>query len=356
MVQLLASKDPGLADAAARILTQEPSNLDAAVFISTFDQQSPRTKRLYCAILSRLPQQTEETRKFFVHALHDQEDGVRWQAAVTIAQIKWNDAQSQSALLDTMNDKNEIVGAAAVCTLAKLGATNAGPALFSKLKSRLQVNISPEEIERQATLVIRDLHSDFNRGPDYKLLDPDDLEMLIYHRAPGGLKKQASMRLPPSTIPFPTHDYSLVDALLQALGDLRFGAAADELFKLQGTDYYAEATCALNKVAPERLTKELLTIAKDTQTDSYLRERAMVSLCNLSVTNSVQELVPLLEDSTPIVYSRKLPGPEWRICDRAAASMAILLGWEDRLMPRYVPPRQREELLARAREWAKANP
>jgi hypothetical protein len=35
----------------------------------------------------------------------------------------------------------------------------------------------------------------------------------------------------------------------------------------------------------------------------------MVMLCRLSLTNCVRELAPLLEDSTPIVYERTLPGP-----------------------------------------------
>ena len=43
-----------------------------------------------------------------------------------------------------------------------------------------------------------------------------------------------------------------------------------------------------------------------TELDSFLRERALVSLCNLSLTNRVREIVTLLDDITPIVYERPI--------------------------------------------------
>ncbi len=155
---------------------------------------------------------------------------------------------------------------------------------------------------------------------------------------------------------FPAHNFNLADALIEALGELQYAPAADELFKLRGTDYDAEATRALSKIVPERLTAELLAKALDKQIDSYLREQALVTLCNLSMTNRVRDIVPLLDDVTPIVYERALPGPEWRICDRAAVTIAVLLGWEHSTMLRFIPTQQREALMKRAREWAKATP
>ena len=144
--------------------------------------------------------------------------------------------------------------------------------------------------------------------------------------------------------------------MIEALGELGYTAAADELFKFRGTDHDAEATRALNKLVPHRLTDELLATAKDKQVDSYLRERALVTLCNISATNRVRDIVPLLDDVTPIVYSQTLPGAEWRICDRAATAISVLLGWESRMMPTYVRPEQREEMMTRVREWAKSAP
>jgi hypothetical protein len=163
----------------------------------------------------------------------------------------------------------------------------------------------------------------------------------------------ATLRLPPRPINFPTHNYNLTDALIEALGDLRYAPAADELFKLRGTDYDAAATRTLSKLAPDQLASELLTTAKDKQIDSYMREQALVTLCNISATNHVRDLIPLLDDTTLIVYSRTLPGPEWRICDRAAETIAILLGWENRMSLIYVRPEQREEMMNRVRNWAK---
>jgi len=57
-----------------------------------------------------------------------------------------------------------------------------------------------------------------------------------------------------------------------ALGELKYTPAADELFKLRGTDYDAVAISALNKIVPERLAGELLASAKDSHLDR-LRSR-----------------------------------------------------------------------------------
>ena len=140
--------------------------------------------------------------------------------------------------------------------------------------------------------------------------------------------------------------------MIEGLGDLGYTPAADELFKLRGTDYDAEVTRALNKLVPERLTKELLAAAKNRELDSYLRERAMVTLGAISATNCARSLVPLLDDVTPIVYSRPLPGQEWRICDRAAVTIAVMLGWEQPMTLRYVRPEQSEDLKKRVHAWA----
>ena len=126
------------------------------------------------------------------------------------------------------------------------------------------------------------------------------------------------------------------------------------MFKLRGTDYDAEATRALAKLAPDRLTGELLATVRDKQIDSYVREQALITLAKIPATNRVRDLVPLLDDTTPIEYSRPLPGPAWRVCDRAAQTMAILLGWEHPMTLRFARPEQREELITRAQEWAKA--
>jgi len=161
--------------------------------------------------------------------------------------------------------------------------------------------------------------------------------------------------MPPTPYIFSTHDYNLADELIAALGKLSYTPAAEELFKLRGTEYDSQATYALSQIAPERLADALLTTAKDKQIDSYMREQAMVALCNISATNRVRDLIPLLEDETAITYTKPVRGAEWRVCDRAAASIAILLGWESRMAPMlFMRPGKQEETLTRAREWARA--
>jgi hypothetical protein len=355
LIALLASKNIGLADAAARILVERPESLDQAALISGFDQQPTRTRRLYCALLSRLPQQTDATRDLLLKALRHPSDGVRWQAALAIATARWNDARSTSALLASLNDTNQFVGAAAAYALADLQADSAASALLAKLQSCVQSAGSPSEvIRRQASAVVMDICSSANRAGEYELLDPDHLEMRISMTVPEQVKQRKSMRLPPGPFNFPIREYSIVDALIEALGDLGYASAADYLFQLRGTDYDTSVITALAKIAPDRLAAELLATARNKEIDSYLREQALSTLCRASLTNAVRDLAPLLDDTTPIAYSRSLPGPEWRICDRAALTIATLLHWEHPIMLTSYDPAIREQLMKRAQEWAKS--
>lgn len=355
LIQLLDSSNYNLASAAARILLSRPEAMDTAALTSAFAEQSPHGRRLICVLLSRLPQPTDATRKLLLQALRDPADGVRWQGLLAIYKTGWNDPQSVAALLASLNDTNELVGAAAAYSLAKLGATNTAPLLFTKLKERLPLPvIASEEQSPQVMAIVKDIHGTHYRASE--LLNVDRLALRLETPVTSIMKQNTSLRLPPKPIELPNHNYNLADALLEALADLGYMPAVDELFTLRGTDYDAQATRALAKLAPDRLTGEILAVAGDKQVDSYLRERALVTLCNISATNRVRDLIPLLDDTTPIEYSRTLPGPPMRVCDSTARTIAILLGWEHRLGLSYVRPDQREELMARAREWAKTIP
>ena len=355
LVKLLASPNNILAGDAARILIARPAALDTTNLIAGFAHQSPHARRLYCAILSLLPEQTVATRELLLQATSDESAGVRWQAVMSVGQAGWNDAQSQSALLAALDDTNQFVGAAAAYSLARLEATNTAAMLFAKLKVELQSTNRPTEmLEQQAAEISRDFRGEENHAVN--VLDPDHMEGRLYMNAEvtANIKRMAARRLPPRPINLPTHNYCLPEALIEALGDLKYVPAADELFKLSGTDYETAATAALAKLAPDRLTDELVSVAKDKQLDSYLREKALVTLCNISATNCVRALIPLLDDPTPIVYSPSMRfGQEWRICDRAAVTISILLGWENRITPIYILQEQRDETMKRVQDWAR---
>ena len=355
LVELLASPDNILAKAVARIFIEQPTALDTTLFTSGFTRQSPRTRRLYCAILSHLPQQTEATRKLLLQAVQDPVAGVRWQSVLALGTVGGNNAQSQTDLLAAVNDTNQFVGAVAAYSLARLGAANAAPILFEKLKTTLKSNNTPiEQLASQAFEIQQEFRGEENHA--VQVLDPDRMGILLYVNAEvtANVRKQAAMRLPPRPFDLPIRNYDLAYALIEALGDLRYSPATDELFKMTGSDYEAVATAALGKLAPDRLKAELLAKATDKRVDSYLREKALVTLCNILATNRVRELIPLLDDMTPIVYSPPLRlGSEWRICDRTAETIAILLGWEHRMTPVYFPQEKRDETMKRVREWAK---
>jgi len=355
MVELLASPDAIMAKAMARIFIEQPAVLDTTLLTASFAHQPPRTRRLYCAILSHQPQQTEAMRKLLLQAMQDPVAGVRWQAALALGKVGGNDTQIQTALLTAVNDTNQFVGAAAVYSLTCLQATNAAPGLFAKLRTTLASNNTPiEQLVSQAAEIRQEFQGDENHA--VHVLDTDNMGLRLYVNAEvtENVHKRAAMRLPPRPFDPPIHNYDLAYALIEALGDLRYAPATDELFKLSGTDYESVAMAALGKLAPTRLTVQLLTTAKDKQLDSYLREKALVTLCNIQATNCVRDLVPLLDDTTPILYSPPMRlGTEWLVCDRAAVTIATLLGWENRMAPVYFPQQKRDETMARVREWAK---
>jgi hypothetical protein len=146
-------------------------------------------------------------------------------------------------------------------------------------------------------------------------------------------------------------DPGLAGSLIKALGSLHYQPAEAELFKFVATNYTTAAVIALQELAPDRLADQLIATAQDRQVDAARREEAMVYLCYLGATNQVRNLVPLLDDTTQIVRQRMRPDRKWRICDRAADTIAGLLGWDARCYP-FAPSSRCEALISRAKEWA----
>lgn len=351
IIGLLSSPNKTMASVAAGILMEQPAALDPSLLTADFARQPLQTRRLYCALLSHVPQPPETARQLFLQALHDSSAGMRWQGVFALEKSSQSDLQSQSALLECLDDTNLFVASAAAHALGHLRATNAAPAMFAKLKTVVQVtNISAEILEQQLSEITgnrsdRDWHAT-------ALFDPDGLTMnLELDRATHG-RRFSTMRMPPMGVGLPSHDFSPAKALIEALGNLAYTPAVDELFTLREGDNNAEATCALNKLAPAQLADKLIATATNNQTDSYVREKAMVDLCDISATNRIRELVPLLDDTTPIEYERPMRGAEWRVCDRAAESIAVLLGWHPPTPGGFITLRQREEAMTRARAWA----
>lgn len=353
LMNFLAYSDYTFADATARIFIAQPASIDSDAFAARFAKQPVRTRRLYCAIISQLPHQTDATRQMLSQALHDQADGVRWQAALAIGKAGWNDDLSRTLLLETLNDTNEFVADAAVRVLVSLGATNAAPKLLEKLKvqAQLPVRVS-EQRAPQLEAILDDIRGDQN-GPG-PLLNMDNSTLRMGDTVPEIMQRRFGLRTPPLRFDMPTHNYCLADGLIEALGDLGYAPAVDELMKLRGTEFETEAARALDKLAPDRIADVYLKTTLDKKADSYLREQALVALSKSSATNRVRELLPLLDDTTVIDYSDPKPLGEMRICDRAAETISIMLGWEDRQFHRpLLWPQQREEQISRIRDWAK---
>jgi HEAT repeat protein len=355
IIGLLSSPDKTLASVAAGILMEQPAALDTSLLMADFARQPQQTRRFCCALLSHVPQPPETARPLFLQALQDPSAGVRWQGVFALEKSGQSDLRSQSALAESLNDTNVFVAWAAAHALGNLRATNSAPLMFAKLKTVVQAtNLSAEILKQQLSEINGNLGDrDYHAAA---LLDPDGLTMRLELDWATHDRQLSSRRMPPLGVELPSHDFNPAKTLIEALADLGYTPAVNELFQLRGGENDTEATRALNKLAPDQLAAKLLATATDKQTDSYLREQAMVTLCEISATNRVRELVPLLDDTTPIEYDRPMRGAEWRVCDRAAQTIGVLLGWQTRRMPFVVHADERDAQLTRAREWAKQLP
>jgi hypothetical protein len=356
-IGLLDSPSSILSDAAAGILVQQATNFDSAPIIESFDAQPPRAQRLRLAILGAMPRQNEATSAVLVRALQSANDGVRWQAAQVISRAHWSNDAPTGALIEALKDSNVVVAANAVNALVRLNATNAGPAVFAELKVRLGSPPSDEELHSQQQAVALQNH-DARMGSGFlmfslNLLDPDNALMRMnagMRRGRGPARRFSRMPQPPGRNDFLEQlNFDSLDHWIQSLGPLQCREAENDLLQWLSTDRKAAAFSALAKLGSPQLVDQLLAKAKDTQADPVDREDALVDLCRMRATNQIHSIAVLLDDSTPIVYERMPPGREWRICDRAADTVAGLLGWQKRLRV-FAAPEERDAFVAEVKK------
>jgi HEAT repeat protein len=282
-------------------------------------------------------------------ALRNPDAGVRWQAAQVIGKARWSNSPPVNALIDTLHDGNVVVAASAVRALMRLNATNAGPAVFAELKLRLEHPASEEELQSQQQAIALP-NSDARMGSGFlmfslNVLDPDNVLMhlrfgnphapsgrSVRHPAPGGSRPFRPLD-PTPPVPgggdfFAQNQFDSIDTWIQSLGALQCRDAEDDLLQWLSSDRKPAVFSALEKLGSPRLVEQMLVQAKDTHADSEDRADALVKLCRLNATNQIRAIAYLLTETTVIPISSS---KEWRICDRAADTIAGLLGWKQRL-------------------------
>jgi hypothetical protein len=356
-IDLLGSKSTILSDSAALILSQQATNFDPAPLMASLDAQGPRVQRLRLAILGAAPRQTTATAAVLVRALKSPNDGVRWQAAQVIGKAHWSNNAPFNALIESLKDTNAIVAANAVRALVQLNATHAGPSVFAELKLRLAHPPSDEEEQSQQQAVALQ-NADARGGSGFlmeslSLLDPDNALMRMdSNMRRRGRPTRRFNRMPP----LPGHaelmeqlDFDSLDTWMQSLGALQCREAEADLFQWLSSDRKAAAFSALAKLGSPRLIEQMLAKAKDTQADAVDREGALINLGRLRATNAVHAIAPLLDETTPVNYDRMPPGREWRICDRAADTIAGLLAWQQRLRI-FAATEERDAFVARVKQ------
>jgi hypothetical protein len=334
---LLEKEDAGTARAVALVLLQRPEGLDADFLCTNFDHARPRARRVYCALLSRVPQ-SAQTRGALLRALSDSAAAVRQEAANALGASSNSTPQVTAALEERLSDENEYAAAAAASALARLNATDAAPAILTNLEGRLKKpEASPEELQNQSAEV-----RDFPLGPAFQTQPnmPPQFNLQPMARAGGGLP----MRREPSPASA---------ALIEALGKLHYQPAREAIFGMLDGPHAFPAAKALKALAPEELARRLAGEACDKKADPQSRDRALMLLAAPPASGPAAQLVPLLDDTTPVPSARPMPGREWRICDRAAETIAALLGRPMRIMPTQ-PIDQRDMQIEEIRQSIKA--
>jgi len=259
-----------------------------------------------------------------LRALSDPSPAVRCETATILGTAAGNVPAKTDALLKCLNDDNDYVTAAAASALGQLAATNAAPSMLTDLEERLQKpEPSAGELQRQGEAA----------G------DP---------RFAGGRMGRLGGGFPMRADGSPARA-----ALIEALGDLHYQPAEERIFPLLDGSHLVSAVHALKQLAPEKLARRLETQACDKKADPQVRDRALVLLGMPPANSSATALIPLLDDTTIVPGRRPIPGREWRICDRAAATIATLLGRTVRIMPMQATE-QRDQQIDQIRQSLKA--
>ena len=320
LLALLEKDDGQGAQTVAPILLGQPEGLDAVFLSTNFDHAPARARRVYCALLSRLPQSVQ-TRAALLRALSDPAPAVRWEAAAVLG-AAWSDAAQKTApLLDRVTDENQFVAAAAAAALGQIRATNAAPALLTNLEQRLQRPApSPAELRKQREAV-QDFPLNFPAAPP--------------RAAPSARMpfEAPRMRRFAGGFPMRSDDSPAEDALIESLGALHYYPAAERILGLLDGAHAVSAAKALKQLAPDKLLLRLVAEARDKKADPSSRDTALLLLAMPPSKAPAADLIPLLDDTTVVPKARPMPGREWRICDRAAETIGALLGQPVKIMP-----------------------
>jgi hypothetical protein len=354
LIRLLTHDQTEVAVAASQILASKPEALDVRTLSQDFGRQPPRTRRLYCKLLSRVIERPE-ARSTLLRAVQDSDDAVRWQAVSAMYAAKWNDSNSVAALVSRLGDSNHCVRFGAAFALGKLGAAEAAPVLLESLRASRQASeLSDEEWDRQiAAVSTRDTDgSRWGREPDElpsffansrarnNLRQADTQTDILWILRPAGLRMG---RLA---------GFTFEGAAVTALGELEYIPATEMLLERLGGENHDVAVQALRRLDPARLEQELFSMALNRQADARRRATAVNGILDLNAANRARDLAPLLDETEIIVAMPPRAGSDWRLCDHAAIVMAKLLDWETTPQS-ALDPAQREELIQKLRDWAR---
>lgn len=323
LMTLLHNGQRQRADSAAYILARKPDQIPATVLIEGFDDQSSRTRRLYCFLLGKVAEPDAAVQAALIKALDDENAGIRWQAAVSIGWLELNNETTVAALIEDIDDNYSIVTGAVVMVLRAFDANEAAPAMLHCLQ-----NVPPRWRDRQDQFEAIHGEAGYHNGLT------EDLRVMVLRTGDGIAEAIWA-----------------TSALCGALGHFEYAPAKETLLGMLHRSRCGPVLEALKNIDPDGHVNRLVDVVTNAggyEQSSYDRELALVELARVGNADIVPHLLPLLDDTDHLGHSYN--GREWRLCDQAASTISTLLGWPERLTYRsQMAPR--EELIAKIRQW-----
>jgi HEAT repeat protein len=342
IVRVMKQDEGARAKTAASILFTHPEWVDGNMICAAYTNSSPASRVVCAGLLGRISQ-TPQTRSVLLRALNDDAAAVRWAAVFSIDAAHWKISEKIPPLLERLNDSNCYIAAASAFVLGNIRATNAAPVLFTNLQQRLQ-DPQPDALaaSEQYAAVLNDMPRSAGLA-ESNFYDPYQL----LSRAQNGM---AARRVPTMEEREP---FTLVGALIEALGKLHYQPATQLFLDSLSGKNAAPAAHALKILAPDKLLPRLIAVAGDKTAAVANRDQALLLLGEVGSPDAAAAIVPLLDDRTGVPGFRPMPGRDWRVCDRAALTVAALLGRQLRMAP-MMPTEMRDQQIEQVRQWVKA--
>ncbi len=288
---LLRHKTIQYADSAAYIFSQRPENIDLAALASTYDDQEPCMRRLYCYVLGHWKQADRASTELLLKMLGDENATVRYQAALAAASRGLRQKEIDGRLIAGLADPYAYVAAVMARALVDLEVKEAAPPMLARLKELAAGRNVP---------LSTGWEHDFPRNSRYS----------------GSLAITALSERKLNKL-------SLTSELIAALAAFRYTPAGDQLRSMLQGQHGAKALDALVAICPAEGLDLAMQVALAEKAERVERCNALRLIASEGDRDCIERLFPLLKEPATQREARR------SVCGDAAEAIGRLLAKQD---------------------------